>query len=146
MSAHQDIGSGFQQYLLQQQKERWDIHYVKSNLVKQEVHFFENEKSDHYQNIVKFTTESPEESVFKQIDVKKSEEVLKMVETYLESLSELKLKVDSKQKRLFTEDHVLKKHAVDENEHWNNVLANINEIREKTQKCINQITFVRSHI
>ena len=61
MSAHQHIGSGFQQYLLQQQKERWDIHCAKSNLDNQEVHFFENEKSGHYQNIVKFTTESPEE-------------------------------------------------------------------------------------
>ena len=69
-----------------------------------------------------------------------------MVETRLESLNELRLKVDSKRERLFTEDHVLKKHAADESEHWNNVLANINEMREKTQKCINQITFVRSHI
>ena len=72
LSAHQHIGSGFQQYLLQQQKETWDIHCAKSSFVNQEIHFFENEKSGHYQNIVKFTTESPEESVFKQIDVNPS--------------------------------------------------------------------------
>ena len=56
-------------------------------------------------------------SVFKQIDVRHSEEVLKMVKTRLKSLNELKLKVDSKRKRLFIEDHVLKEHAADENEH-----------------------------
>ena len=145
-SSHQNLGIGFHEYLLNQQKERWEGECQKKKLQDQSDQLFRLEKSGHAQSVKRFSTSEPNNTTYREKDVLKCQEVLVRVENHLDAVKDLKSKLEGKREKLFNADHQLKKYACNEHQHWVSTIGEIDDLLKEAQKYTNQITFIKNYL
>ena len=145
-SSHQNLAIGFHEYLLNQQKERWEGECQKKKLQDQSDQLFWLKNSGHAQSVKRFSTSEPGNTTYREKAVLKCQEVLVRVENHLDAVKDLKSKLEGKREKLFNADHQLKKYASNEHQHWVSTIGEIDDLLKEAQKYTNQITFIKNYL